>query len=100
MSSTTTTTPIILPEDIKFYLSGGFYNSDPTLSLGGDISSFQLVSGTPNGLFDRVDTSEAELGDIEYRCVYLVNTSQTRKLLGTRIWIETGTASPHSAIGL
>src|SRR5215203_135271 len=101
MSSTTTTTsPIILPEDIKFYLSGGFYNSDPTLSLGGDVSSFQLVSGTLHGLFDRVDTSEAELGDIEYRCVYLVNTSQTRKLLGTKIWIETGTASADTAIAI
>src|SRR5215212_4192131 len=98
--SSSTTTPVILPEDIKFYLSGGFDNSDPSLSLGGDISSFQLVSGTPNGLFDRVDTSEAELGDIEYRCVYLVNTSQTRKLLGTRIWIETGTASADTAIAI
>ena len=98
--SSTTTPPIILPEDIKFYLSGGYFNSDAILSLGGETSSFQLVSGTLNGLFDRVDTSEAESGDREYRCVYLRNTSQTRKLLGTKIWIETGTASADTAIAI
>jgi predicted phosphodiesterase len=98
--SSSTTTPVILPEDIKFYLSGGYYNSDPLNSLGGETSSFQLTSGTLNGLFDRVDTSEAEIGDIEYRCVYLRNTSQTRKLLGTKIWIETGTASSNTSIAI
>ena len=101
MSTTTPTTPpIILPEDIKFYLSGGYYNSEPSLSLGGETSSFQLVSGTLNGLFDRVDTSEATLGDVEYRCIYLRNTSQTRILLGAKIWIETGTASADTAIAI
>ena len=98
--STTTPPPIILPEDLKFYLSGGYFNSDPSLSLGGETSSFQLVSGVLNGLFDRVDVSEAESGDTEYRCVYLRNTSQTRKLLGTKIWIETGTASPDTTLGI
>ena len=47
-----------------------------------------------------VDTSEAESGDTEYRCIYLRNTNQTRKLLGTKIWIETGTASPDTAIAM
>ena len=98
--SSSTTTPVILPEDIKFYLSGGYFNSDPINSLGGETSSFQLVSGTLNGLFDRVDTTEAEIGDVEYRCIYLRNTSQTRKLLGTKIWIETGTASHNTAIAI
>jgi predicted phosphodiesterase len=98
--SSSTPPPIILPEDLKFYYSGGFFNSDASLSLGGETSSFQLISGTLNGLFDRVDTSEAISGDMEYRCVYLRNTSQTRKLLGTKIWIETGTASPDTAIAI
>ena len=98
--STTTPPPVLLPEDLKFYLSGGYFNSDPSLSLGGETSSFQLVSGTLNGLFDRVDTAEAESGDMEFRCVYLRNTSQTRKLLGAKIWIETGTASPDTAIAI
>jgi hypothetical protein len=97
---TTTDPPVIQPTDLKFYYSGGYFNSDPNLSLGGESSSFQVISGTLNGLFDRVDTSEAELGDTEYRCIYLRNTSQTRKLLGTKIWIETGTASADTAIAI
>jgi predicted phosphodiesterase len=98
--SSTPTTPVILPADIRFYLSGGYFNTEPINSLGGEISSFQLVSGTLNGLFDRVDTAEAEIGDTEYRCIYLRNTSQTRKLLATRIWIETGTASADTSIAI
>jgi predicted phosphodiesterase len=98
--SSTPTTPVLLPADLKFYLSGGHFNSDPPFSLGGEISSFELVSGKLNGLFDRVDTGEAELGDIEYRCIYLRNTSQTRKLLGAKIWIETGTAGATTSIAL
>jgi hypothetical protein len=100
LSSSTPTTPVLLPTDLKFYLSGGHFNSDPPFSLGGEISSFELVSGKLNGLFDRVDTGEAELGDIEYRCIYLRNTSQTRKLLGAKIWIETGTAGATTSIAL
>jgi predicted phosphodiesterase len=98
--SSTTPPPIILPEDLKFYLSGGYFNTEPNYSLGGETSSFPLISGTLNGLFDRVDTVEAEQGDTEYRCIYLRNTSQTRKLLGTKIWIETGTASADTAIAI
>ena len=100
MSSTPTEPPVIQPTDLKFYYSGGYFNSDPNLSLGGESSSFQVISGTLNGLFDRVGTAEAELGDTEYRCIYLRNTSQTRKLLGTKIWIETGTASADTGIAI
>lgn len=101
MSTTTTSPPpIIVETDLKFYLSGGYFNSDPNASLGGEISSFALVSGSLDGLFDRIDTNEAEKGDVEYRCVYLRNTNQTRKLLGTKIWIETGTKSPDTAIAI
>ena len=59
-----------------------------------------MLSGALNGLFDRVDTTEAELGDMEFRCFYLRNTSQTRKLLSTRIWVETGTASATTGINI
>jgi hypothetical protein len=98
--STDTDTSIISDTDLKFYLSGGFFNPDPKQSLGGEISSFGLASGSLNGLFDRVDTAEAETGDEEYRCIYLRNTHQTRKLLGCKIWIETGTASADTWISI
>src|SRR5215216_252455 len=101
MSTTTIETPdIINATDLKFYYSGGYYNNDPNLSLGGNISSFVLPSGALNGLFDRIDTVEATQGDVEYRCIYIRNTHQTRKLLGAKVWIETGTKSGDTAIAI
>ena len=93
MSAGGSTNPVILPDDIKFYLSGGYFNSEAVNSLGGPISQYAIASGTMHGLFDRVDTIEATEGDYEFRCVYIRNTSQTRKLLNTRIWVESPTTS-------
>ena len=92
--------PIIVSRDIKYYFSGGFYNNNPNASLGGEMSSFEITSGALNGVFDRVGTLEAQTGDTEYRCIYLKNTNQTRKLLKTKIWIETTTLSPSTSIAL
>src|SRR5215212_1157011 len=100
MSATPTPPVIIVEGDLKYYYSGGYFNDDPKQSLGGEISSYGLPSGALNGLFDRVDTPEAETGDQEYRCIYLRNTNQTRKLLGCKIWIETGTASTDTWISI
>jgi hypothetical protein len=90
--------PVISDKDIRIYHSGGYYNSTPDNSLGGEISSFPLISGSLNGLFDRVQTNQAQTGIREYRCIYIKNTNQTRKLLKTKIWIETGTRSAQTNI--
>ena len=97
---TPTVTPLLVAEDIKFYYSGGTFNSDPNQSLGGEISATEYVSGTLNGLFDRVESNEAVLGDVEFRCVYIKNTHLDRTLLGAKVWIEAGTPSNTTAISI
>ena len=96
----TPTVPVIATTDLIFFHSGGYYNNDPRLSLGGVMSNFPVVSGALNGLFDRVDTNEAETGDIEFRCIYLKNINQTRKLLKAKIWVETTTSSPTTSVAV
>lgn len=54
--------------------SGGASNSDPNASLGGAKSSVSVDTGL-NGLFDDVSGAESEAGDVEYRCVYWVNSA-------------------------
>lgn len=93
-------TPVIVSRDIKFYFSGGFYNKDPRYSLGGGISSFVIKSGALNNLFDRVRTQESVTGDTEYRCIYLKNTNQTRKLLKCKLWVETTTSNPKTSVAV
>lgn len=62
----------VLSSDISYTLSGGVSNIDPNASLGGAPSS-QVISG--NGLFDDISEDEANVGLVDYRCIYIANNN-------------------------
>lgn len=84
--------------DIDYHLSGGAGNSDPNASLGGIISSTQIVDATLHNLFDLVSSSEASAGDTEYRCFYVKNNHGTLTLQNAEVWIETNTPSTDTSV--
>lgn len=90
----------LLPSHIKFYLSGGTNNVDPTFSIGGPISNTEIIDNILHNLFDRVITKEAAEGDVEWRCFYIKNTHPNEIFKGVRIWIESGTSSSKTFISL
>ena len=87
----------IISTDIKYRLSGGASNSDPSLSLGGVKSSTAA-----SNYFDDVSSAEASAGDTEYRCVYVHNNHGSLTLIGAKVWIQANTPSGNTdvAIGL
>lgn len=87
----------IASTDIKYRLSGGATNTDPSASLGGVISSTDAAN-----YFDAVSSAEAAAGSIEYRCIYVYNNHPTLTMLGTKVFIQTQTPSTDTdvAIGL
>jgi hypothetical protein len=87
----------ILASDIKFFLSGGAGNLDPDASLGGIISSEQIVDGTLNNLFDDVSGAEHSAGDTNYRCIYVKNDS-AEEAQNVRIYIESNTPAADDEI--
>jgi hypothetical protein len=84
----------IVATDLKFYLSGGGSNADPTASLGGAISSSQCGSN----LLDDIGTAEAAAGDTEYRAFFVKNTNATDTAYATKIWIASNTDASSTAI--
>lgn len=88
----------IISTDIKYRLSGGAANTDPSASLGGAKSS----ADAPIGIFDDVSSAEASAGSVEYRCIYVHNAHGTLTLLGAKLWIQANTpsASTDVAVGL
>lgn len=86
--------------DIKFFLSGGASNADPDDSRGGVISSFELVNGTLENLFDIVSLAEASAGHEDYRCFYVKNVNATDTIYDIRAWIETNTPSPTTTVAI
>lgn len=76
--------------DIKYYLSGGAANSDGNASLGGVISTTEQGTGL-HELFDLVTGDDSEVGDTEYRCVYVKNISSTDTAYNARLYISANT---------
>lgn len=70
--------------DISFLLSGGSSNANPDLSLGGSPSTRPVV-GNLNSLFRDVTPEEATSGSVEYRCFYVLNSSESETLYGAAV---------------
>ena len=90
----------IVAGDLKIYLSGGAANSDVNASLGGTISSVEVVDNTTHNIFDQVSGTESLAGDTEYRGIYLKNTHGTLTLQNTKIYISSNTGSADTTIDI
>ncbi len=86
----------IASTDIKYRLSGGAANADPTLSLGGAKSSTEAASN----LLDAVSSAEALAGDIEYRCYYVHNAHATLTLENAVAWLSANTPSADTTLDI
>ncbi len=86
--------------DIEYRLSGGAGNSDVDLSLGGVMSTTQVVTATLHNLFDQVSGDEASAGDTEYRAIYLLNDHATLTWQNVFLWISTESGSTDSQLDL
>jgi hypothetical protein len=88
----------IVASDIKEYLSGGSGNSSPAASIGGAISTTEVVDNTTHNVFDVVSSAESSAGDTEYRCIYVKNTHGSLTLQSAKVWIATQTPSADTSI--
>lgn len=89
--------------DIKFYKSSNSVtsanntNGAEIFSVGGVISADEVVADL-NSLFDAVTSSEAGIGSVEYRCIYVVNENITpQTLYDAKIYIASN-LDPNSVI--
>lgn len=88
----------IVAGDIKKYLSGGAGNSDPNASLGGVISTTEVVDDSANNLFDVADAAEALAGSVKYRAIFIKNTHGTLTLINPVVYIDSETTSAETDI--
>src|SRR6266496_639999 len=79
-------------DDITFYMSGGAANGDPSLSIGGAISTSligQISSGRLGNIWDHVSKAEAGTGlQEEYRCMYVKNVNASDSIKQMRLFFE------------
>ncbi len=84
----------IVATDLKYYLSGGAANADPTAALGGAMSWVQAASN----FLDDIGTAEAAAGDTEYRAFFVKNTNATDTAYAVKVWIATNTPATATAV--
>jgi hypothetical protein len=88
----------ISASDIKFRLAvktgsaGNSLTSTPAASLGKYVSTTDIVDDTLHNLFDAVSGDENAASDVEYRCVFVVNTSGSSSWTGLVLWIDSQTS--------
>ena len=90
----------IVSGDIDFFLSGGSGNTNPNNSLGGVISTTEVIDDTLHNVFDKVTGDQALAGDTNYRGIYVKNSHASITLETTIIWINQNTTNSEIAIGL
>lgn len=88
----------IVSSDIKRFLSGGSGNTDPNASLGGAISSTEIVDNTVNNLFASIGGSEASAGSTKYRGYFVKNNHGSLTAQNTYIYIKTNTPSTDTVV--
>lgn len=84
--------------DIEFHISGGGANTDVDASLGGAISTTEIVDATLNNLFTEVTEDETAAGVTQYRCFYVKNASATNTYKNVSAFINTQSTSPDTSI--
>jgi hypothetical protein len=90
----------IVAGDLKLYLTGGAANADPTLSLGGVISSVQFTDNTLDKLFASVGPAEALAGSVKYRALSFKNTNATLTAYAATIHISEETTAAGTTVAL
>lgn len=84
--------------NLKKLLTGGAANSDPNSSIGGVVSTTELVNNAKNNLFDKVSAQEAEDGLKDYRCEALMNDHGTLTYKSVKVWIRQQTTSSDTSV--
>lgn len=88
----------IIASEIKYYLSGGSGNTDPNASLGGAISTTEVVDNNLHNLFAKVSAAEALTGSTKYRGIYVKNTNATLTFEDIVAYISSQTSSGDTSI--
>ena len=59
--------------DLEWHLTGGTSNTNPFLSLGGEMSTTQIPKTEIHQLWDAITSTQATEGIVEYRWIVLMN---------------------------
>lgn len=97
-----TTTDLVYRLSVKTGAAGDSTSSTPADSLGKYVATTVMdLVATLNNLFDDVAGDEAAAGDVEYRCIFILNNHASLVLQGAKVWLSDEVAGGAAvAIGL
>lgn len=84
--------------EIGLFLTGGSANANPNASLGGNVSTVQVVNNQLHNLFRRVTDGEASSGVTLYRCVAVKNRDPSLEMRNVAFYMVTDSKSADSLV--
>ena len=84
--------------DIRLFLSGGTTNTDVKKSLGGNVSSQEVLGTESHQFMERVSSQELSAGLTDYHLVYIKNVNQIRSYNNIRIFFYHNTINPFDTL--
>jgi hypothetical protein len=72
----------------------GQYNNSPTDSIGGFCSTVKIPNLSEDALFDELGVLEASRGQVDYRCIFLLNQNATTAMANLTLTLT----DPNSAL--
>lgn len=88
---------VVTREEIGLFYSGGTNNEEPDASLGGQISTHQIVDDGMNNLWPDVSGFDAQIGIIGHRLLYIKNLNETDTFGTVKAWISQQNSFTESA---
>jgi hypothetical protein len=84
----------------QIYLSGGASNTDPDSSLGGVMSSTQMVDAVVENLFDNIKRKEILVGKTEFRGMYIKNSHATLPIHNPILYVDLDPTQTQVSFGV
>lgn len=78
----------ITADELQLRLSGGASNTSATASIGGAISNTAVSATALHNIFDKVTGDESNVGDIEYRVLYIRNGNSSLTAENVKVYLS------------
>jgi len=84
--------------DIELRYSGGLFNNDPLLSIGGSIAQIAIEDNTLDNLFDSNPERETDVQYRDFRAIYVINNNTEDIIYDVLVYISKPVQEPSEIL--
>lgn len=75
-------------------------NNDPVQSIGGPMSIVVIADRITNALFANQNVTQAMMGNVDYKCIYIFNNEPVRTFYNAYVWFTGVPFHPNESMDM